>query len=131
MKRLIKKSKRINKTASVSFVDFDCFYLNSGAVIGFGSRIVNNKPWFQVYQEDTYATSSFYDGPDYEKAMRTYQDLLTAFKGISRSENFSNRMPKIKSEIEQMLVEKKEDDYNFQKLKKNPLFLGIPRSEDF
>lgn len=124
MKRLIRKKQR-STIAFRSIVDLDCFYLDSGDVIGIASRTVNNKPWFQVYQEGLYNISSFYDGPDYESALRMYKDLSTSFKGVGFTENLSKSLPQVKSEIEEMLVEKKEDDYNFQKLKKNPLFLGV------
>lgn len=123
MKRLVKK--QLTKTASAIGTNFDFFVLKSGDIIGIGSRVVNNKPWYQVYQEGTYSTSSFYDGPDYDTAMRMYKDLLTAFQGISSSEQFGKSETKIKEQIDNMIDEKRNDDYNFQKLKSDPLFLGV------
>ena len=50
MKRLIKKNRV--KTAALKYTyDLDSFVLESGDVIAFACRVVNNKPWFQVYQE--------------------------------------------------------------------------------
>ena len=124
MKRLIKK-KTITKVANYISTNFDYFVLDSGDIIAIGCRLVNNKPWYQVYQEGQYSTSSYYDGDNYEKALRVYKDLLLAFKGVSNSENFLNSETKIKEQIDNLINEKKDDDYNFQKLKSNPLFLGV------
>lgn len=125
MKRLIKKQKQLCKTAGMVGTNFDYFVLQSGDVIGVGCRVVNNKPWYQVYQEGAYCTSSFYDGDNYETAIRMYKDLLTAFQGISYSEKFDKSETKIKQQVDQMIEEKKDDNYNFQRLKSDPLFLGV------
>lgn len=124
MKHLIRKNKFI-KTASYISNNFDYFVLDSGDLIAIGCRLVNNKPWYQVYQEGQYSTSSYYDGNDYDKAVRIYKDLLTAFKGVSRSESFLRSEVKIKEQIDNLINEKETDDYNFQRLKSNPLFLGV------
>lgn len=124
MKRLVRKNNMIKKANYIS-TNFDYFILGSGDVIAIGCRLVNNKPWYQVYQEGQYCTSSYYDGSDYEKAVRVYKDLLLAFKGVSKSEGFLKSEPKIKQQIDNLIDEKKSDDYNFQKLKSNPLFLGV------
>ena len=125
MKRLVRKHKQLSKTAGMVGMNFDFFVLKSGDVIGIGSRVVNNKPWYQVYQEGEYCTSSFYDGDDYDKAMRVYKDLLTAFKGVGSSEQFGRSEVKIKEQIDKMVEDKKNDDYNFQRLKNDMLFLGV------
>lgn len=124
MKRLIRKNKFI-KTANYISTNFDYFVLDSGDIIAIGCRLVNNKPWYQVYQEGQYNTSSYYDGDNYDKAVRVYKDLLTAFKGVSRSESFLRSEVKIKEQINDLIKEKEMDDYNFQRLKSNPLFLGV------
>lgn len=123
MKRLIRK--KMVKTANYISNNFDYFILASGDMIAIGCRLVNNKPWYQVYQEGQYCTSSYYDGNDYDKALRIYKDLLLAFKGVDCSEKFSKSENKIKSQIDNLINEKQNDDYNFQKLKSNPLFLGV------
>lgn len=124
MKRLIRKSNT-TKTASYMGSDFDSFVLDSGDMIAIGTRLINNKPWYQVYQEGLYHTSSYYDGPDYEKASQVYKDLLTAFKGIKNTEKYVKSEAKIKDDIESLINEKQKDDYNFQRLKRDPLFLGV------
>ena len=116
MKRLIRKNKFI-KTANYISTNFDYFVLDSGDIIAIGCRLVNNKPWYQVYQEGQYNTSSYYDGDNYDKAVRVYKDLLTAFKGVSRSESFLRSEVKIKEQINDLIKEKEMDDYNFQRLK--------------
>lgn len=123
MGRLIKKGS-MKKTASSSTY-FDFFTLDSGDIIALGCRLVNNKPWYQVYQESDYTTSSFYDGPEYEKALRMYKDLLTAFKGVKSNEQFSKSETVIKKQIDSLIEEDENERYNFQKLKSNPLFLGV------
>ena len=97
--RLKKNNERKIIASSISN-DFDSFVLNSGDIIGFGCRIVNNKPWYQVYQEGIFNVSSYYDGPDYDKALRTYKDLMTAFNGVNSTEYFSKSESKIKDIIE-------------------------------
>lgn len=124
MKRLLRK-KKIKKTAMFIGDNFDHFCLDSGDVISIGFRIVNNKPWYQVIHESEYVTSSYYDGSDYDKALRIYKDLLLAFKGVSKTEYFLNSETKIRNQIKDSLEKKQEDDYNFQRLKSNPLFLGV------
>ena len=100
MKRLIKKNRV--KTAALKYTyDLDSFVLESGDVIAFACRVVNNKPWFQVYQEGLYNTSSYYDGDDYERASRMYSDLMSAFMGITAVENLTKKINvQIKSDID-------------------------------
>ena len=136
VKRLIQNNdtssrlKILTKTASNNYIEnFDNFILNSGDVISFDCRLVNNKPWFCISQEGPYCISSYYDGPDYEVAKQMYKDLLTAFKGISNTERFLKFEPKINRSIDLLINEKKNDNYNFQRLKSNPLFLGVNRDD--
>lgn len=119
------KQRRKVKTANYISNDFDSFFLDSGDMIAIGNRLVNNKPWYQVYQEGLYNTSSYYDGPDYDRASQIYKDLLTAFKGVKNTEKYVGLEVKIKKDIESLINEKKNDDYNFQRLKSDPLFLGV------
>lgn len=126
--RLKKNNERKIIASSISN-DFDSFVLNSGDIIGFGCRIVNNKPWYQVYQEGIFNVSSYYDGPDYDKALRTYKDLMTAFNGVNSTEYFSKSESKIKDIIESLITEDKKNNYTFQQLKEDPLFLGVNRDD--
>ncbi len=133
MKHRLKKLARLNNkrsmTASMSN-DFDSFVLPSGDVVAFGCRLVNNKPWYQIYQEGLYNTSSYYDGPDYDKATRMYKDLMTAFNGIDSTEDFVVNETEVKDTIQSLITEEKQDNNMYQQLKKNPLFLGV-NGDDF
>ena len=82
---------------------------------------------FQVYQEGLYNISSFYDGPDYEKAERMYKDLLTAFEGIRTTEKFDNY--RIRDEID--YLKKKDDKDSEYRLKVKEMLYGIDRTEEF
>ena len=105
MKRLIRKNRI--KTAALKYTyDLDSFVLDSGDTIALSCRIVNNKPWFQVYQEGLYNTSSYYDGNDYERASRMYADLMSAFIGIFAVENFIKKVNvQIKSDMDKLMNE--------------------------
>lgn len=129
MKRLIRKNQRI-KCASFNNTikytcDIDSFDLDSGDIIALSCRVVNNKPWFQVYQEGLYNTSSYYDGDDYDRAAQMYADLLSAFKGVTRVEAFTKKNNQVKSEIEKLVGQYIDNSYNYETLKKSPLFLGM------
>lgn len=129
MKRLIRKNQR-TKCASFNNTikytcDIDSFDLDSGDIIALSCRVVNNKPWFQVYQEGLYNTSSYYDGDDYDRAAQMYADLLSAFKGVTRVEAFTKKNNQVKSEIEKLVGQYIDDSYNYETLKKSPLFLGM------
>ncbi len=125
MKRLIRKNRI--KTAALKYTyDLDSFVLDSGDTIALSCRIVNNKPWFQVYQEGLYNTSSYYDGNDYERASRMYADLMSAFIGIFAVENFIKKVNvQIKSDMDKLMNEYIDDSYNYETLKKAPLSLGM------
>lgn len=125
MKRLIRKNRI--KTAALKYTyDLDSFVLDSGDTIALSCKIVNNKPWFQVYQEGLYNTSSYYDGNDYERASRMYADLMSAFIGIFAVENFIKKVNvQIKSDMDKLMNEYIDDSYNYETLKKAPLSLGM------
>ena len=125
MKRLIRKNRI--KTAALKYTyDLDSFVLDSGDTIALSCRIVNNKPWFQVYQEGLYNTSSYYDGNDYERASRMYADLMSAFIGIFAVENFIKKVNvQIKFDMDKLMNEYIDDSYNYETLKKAPLSLGM------
>lgn len=133
--RKLKKSEETNKaelmtkTAS-AIIELDNDILPSGDVIGLSARIVNWKPWYQVYHEyDVGNSSSFYDGPNSESAYKMYLDLLIAFKGISRAEKFSKQIPLCNKQIEQFIGNPKNkgnNDYYHNIVLKKPSFLGYP-----
>lgn len=130
MKRLVKK--KMNKTAALfsNFNgDLDSFVLPSGDVICFCYRLINNgtTPMFQVYQEGLYNISSFYDGPDYDKAERMYKDLLTAFEGIKTTEKFDNY--RMKDTID--YLKSKDDKDSEYRLKVKEMLYGMDRTEEF
>jgi hypothetical protein len=123
------KKKKMQRTANYVTNDFDSFFLGSGDVIAIGCRLVNNKPRYQVYQEGLYCSSSYYDGDDYDRALQMYKDLMTAFNGVGKTEGFAESEAKIKENIKSLINEKEDDDYNFDKLKSDPLFLGVNRND--
>jgi len=122
MKRLIRKTV---KTASNNSIDLDCFVLSSGSRIAISTRLVNNKPWYQVYKEDAFSSSSFYDGDNYERALRYYKDLMTAFNGVQETESFDLYSPKIKQQVDNMIKDKQSNSYNDMLVKRDNLFLGV------
>lgn len=116
----------INKTAS-TMMDLDSEMLNSGDVIGITVRVVNWKPWYQVYIEYGSGTSSFFDGPESDKAFSIYKDLLLAFKGVKVAESFNKQIPIYEKNIESLVSSPKNkamDDYYHNLTLKRPSFLG-------
>ncbi|MFW6015126.1 MAG: hypothetical protein ACOCRK_01660 [bacterium] len=125
MKRLIRNYKK-KVTAASSYMHLDSILLDSGDHIQFEARTLNNKPWFQVSHSSRFNNSSYYDGPDFEKACKVYSEILLAFKGVKKAEQFVKSQDILKNKIEKM------QDY-YQKmtlkdmypgLKQEPLFLG-------
>ena len=112
------------KTSSY-LMDLDSSILKSGDVVGISVRIVNWKPWFQVYLEyDVGTSSSFYDGPDMDKAFRMYMDVLMALKGVTETERFKKQIPFFKAQIEKDLENENKKEYH-NLILKSPKFLGI------
>jgi hypothetical protein len=105
--RKLKKSEErekatLSKTASSPYLYISSEVLGSGDVIGINARLVNRKPWYQVYLEyDVGIASSFYDGPDAESAFSMYGDVLTAFKGVKVAEGFSKQIPLYVKQIQE------------------------------
>lgn len=116
--------KKIIKTASC-VRDLDSFGLSSGSRIALSTRLINNKPWYNVYKQDSFSSFSFYDGQDYEEALRFYKDLLTAFYGVEYTESFDDRAPELKNTIDNMVIEKENNSYNDMIIKRDSLFLGV------
>jgi hypothetical protein len=54
---------------------------------------------------------------------------MTAFNGVGKTEGFAQSEIKIKENIKSLINEKKDDDYNFDRLKSDPLFLGVNRND--
>ena len=101
------------------------FTLKSGDVIGISARMVNWRPCYQVFQEyEAGASSSFYDGPEYEKAFQMYIDLLIAFKGVSEAEDFRRQVPNYLHKIKHLYRDQNDKQYH-NLLMNKPSFLGI------
>lgn len=125
LKRYEEKEKTMMVKTSSYEMDLDNCILKSGDVIGISVRIVNWEPWFQVYLEyDAGASSSFYDGPDMDKAFRMYMDVLIAFKGVSETERFKKQIPFYKNQIEKSVENGNKKEYH-NLILKTPKFLGI------
>lgn len=127
MSRLKKLNKnqnnRLSKTASASLT-LESSILKSGDVIGISARVVNWKPWFQVFLEyDAGASSSFYDGPDMDRAFKMYSDVLLAFKGVGEAERFRKAKGKYEDQIGK-LVQTRDTQYH-NLILKSPKFLGF------
>lgn len=117
----------MDKLAASIYITLDSIVLKSGDLISFEAKVISNKPWFQIIHDSPFNTSSYYDGPDFERACEIYQELLLAFKGATRAEQLTRMISPFKEKIERMMNEKikfsNEDLYN--RLKINPLFLGV------
>ncbi|AEO93280.1 gp9 [Bacillus phage G] len=121
-----KSSSKLSKVAAAMY-DIETEILNSGDAIGISARTVNWKPWFQVYIEYGTGTSSFYDGPDADRAFGVYKDLLLAFKGVKAAENFAKNISKYEKQLEMFTNSpgnKGLDNYYHNLLLKRPSFLG-------
>ena len=108
-------------------LDLSSEILKSGDVIGICVRPVNRQPWYQVYIEYDTGTSSFYDGPDSDRAFSIYKDMLLAFKGVRVAEDFVKNIPKYEKQLEMFNESPKNrnlDDYYHNLTLKRPSFLG-------
>lgn len=117
----------LKKTAGTSMVIFDYMTLKSGDGIEFSGRICSNRPWFQITHESQFNNSSYYDGPDFDRAVDLYKELLLAFKGVKGAEKakqiqgmFDMKVAQLKSEENKFRTQ---DLYRI--LKEQPAFLGI------
>lgn len=126
MKSRLRRNNIISKTASY-YKHLDHMVLKSGDRISFEVKIMANRPWYQIIHDYQYANSSYYDGPDFDRAIDIYTELLLAFKGAAMAETFRKNRSIFENKISKMIEEKKkistEDMYN--NLKEKPLFLGL------
>lgn len=121
--KLQDKNNGLNKTASASLT-LESSNLKSGDVIGISARVVNWKPWFQVFLEyEAGASSSFYDGPDIDRAFKMYGDVLLAFKGIGEAEKFRKSRGKYEDQIGKLVQTRDMKYHNL--ILKSPKFLGF------
>jgi len=122
----LRKNHTMTKTASF-YQSLDHIVLKSGDVISFDVKIMANRPWYQIVHDYQFANSSYYDGPDLDRAIDIYTELLLAFKGAARAEIFRKSRSSYEIKVQKMIEEKKniatEDMYN--NLKRKPLFLGL------
>lgn len=94
--------KRLIKTANRNYL-IDSIITKSGIIIGLSVRSVNNKPWYQIYQDpDGINISSLYDGNDINIALRKYKDVILAFKGINELDKFISKEADIKNRVEEL-----------------------------
>lgn len=100
-------------------------YLNSGDIINFESKILSNQQWFSITQQSVYSSSSYYDGPDYNRALEIYKDIILAFKGVKKAELLEKELPNMDNVFKLLKEEKRKHIDLYQSLKRNPLFLGI------
>lgn len=122
----LRKNHVMIKKASF-YQSLDHIILKSGDVISFDVKIMANRPWYQIVHDYQFANSSYYDGPDLNRAIDIYTELLLAFKGAAKAEAFRKARSSYEIKIQKMIEEKKnistEDMYN--NLKRKPLFLGV------
>ena len=125
MKSRLKKNHGLNKTASY-YTNLHSILLKSGDTITFQTKILANKPWYMIVQDSNYDISSYYDGPDFDRAFRMYVDIIMAFKGIKAAEDVNKLFDDFKKKSQLLLDEKKVYYYKdmYPTLKRNPLFLG-------
>ena len=123
----LRKNCMIKKSSIYHYLD--SFSLKSGDSINFEIKILANRPWFDITQDQQFTTSSYYDGPDLERAMDIYTELLLAFKGAAKADEFRKSQPNLMVKIKKIIKEQKnliiDDVYDNFTLKSKPLFLGI------
>jgi hypothetical protein len=125
MKSRLKKNQYFSKTAASLFISLHSFTTKSGDTIEFQARILANRPWFQITQDSQFSVSSYYDGPDFEKAFDFYQELILAFKGVQKAEEIRRLKSSFEQKIRRLQTEKETDNEMYDALKSRPLFLGI------
>lgn len=115
------------KKADFAYMPLDYIILNSGDVISLEVRILSNRPWFQIVHESRFNTSSYYDGPEFERACELYSEILLAFKGAAKAEQLKKSYPLFERKIQSLMADKfsRRNDDLYNNLKMNPLFLGI------
>lgn len=126
MKSRLLKNNIMTKQASF-YMPLDSMVLKSGDIIDFEAKILANKPWFQINQSSNFNTSSYYDGNDFDRACDIYTELLLAFKGASKAEQFSKTKNGLKDKIEKLEKERVQNRHEdmYDALKRKPLFLGL------
>mgnify|MGYP000853345461 CR=1 FL=1 len=120
--RLRKKNKRII-TSSRGYTILDNIALKSGDVITFSARTVNNGVWFQIIHNSRFCKSSYYDGPDFDRACDLFLELLLAFCGVKKAEEFSNAKEVIKDKSNLLIQMQQRPNVN--DIKRKQMFLGL------
>lgn len=117
----------MNKLAYGPYMLLDHMILNSGDMISFEVKLLNNKPWYNIYHESPFNKAAYYDGSDFERANELYLELTLAFKGIKKAEAVGRLKSNFLYKVQTLEKEKNRninsDLYN--SLKRDPLFLGI------
>lgn len=121
-----KEEKKIVKTASFE-IPLEYLALNSGDTINFSARTVNNKPWYSIKHEHSWESSSFYDGPDFNRACHIYKELLMSFGSISMAEKFVKSVPTLASKIEKYYSQPERSKFQeyHNLIQKAPKYLGF------
>ena len=117
----------MNKIANSESIVLDSITLKSGDLITLECKLLNNKPWYNIFQESMFNKSSFYDGNNFDRCMDIYAELNLAFKGLKKYEEISKRKSEFLKKAEALgeyrnLYNKNDMYYS---LKSNPLFLGM------
>ncbi len=117
----------MNKLANSEHIVLDSITLKSGDLITLECKLLNNKPWYNIYQESRFNKSSFYDGDNFDRCMELYSELNLAFKGLKRYEEVSKRKKEFLNKTNRLSECKNLYNKNnmYFSLKSNPLFLGI------
>lgn len=126
MKSRLRKNNILIKTSSL-YQTLDHFTLKSGDSISFNIRILANRPWYQIIHDYQFSNSSYYDGSDFERALDMYTELLLAFKGAARAEQFRKSRGIYENKIQKVINEKNDTSNKemYDSLKRKPLFLGL------
>lgn len=122
----LRRNNGLTKTAAY-YMSLHSIILKSGDYIDFQAKIMANRLWYTIIQDSNYNASSFYDGPDFEKAFEFYIEIVLAFKGVAIAEQVKKLRPDFERKANRLIAEKESHRYDemYQALKRNPLFLGV------
>ena len=117
--------KRLIKTAASDELILHSF-LAYATPVELGVRLLANRLWFSVVINYCYGASSLYDGDDFNKAFDIYSEAMTAFIGISATEELAKIKSKIYENAETLIrrsnIYKEREQRMSYQIKK--LFLG-------
>lgn len=122
----LRRNKGLTKTAAY-YMSLHSIILKSGDYIDFQVKILANKPWYTIIQDSEFSASSYYDGPDFDKAFEFYIEIVLAFKGVAIAEQVKKLRSDFERKANRLIDEKNANRFDdmYQSLKRNPLFLGV------